>query len=96
MSVWEWDMDTDSLEVEYQFTRGSEGVQYYADGSGEPPSSSEISLLKFFYNGQDVTELVLELANPNVIDDLEREIIEWEESSMGRGDWEDYWEKGWD
>jgi len=95
MKVWDWDIDTDSLEVEYQFTGGSEGVRYYPDGSGEPPSASEVSLLKFFYNGQDVTELVLQLANPNVIDDLEREIIEFEETCLDdpRGDWEDYWDK---
>lgn len=94
MKVWEWDLDlTETLEVEYEFDFGEPEVLYYADGSGQPASPPQVSFLKFVYNGTDVTELIEQTINASLIDDLELDIIEFEESCVGRVDWEDYWDR---
>jgi hypothetical protein len=93
MRIWEWDTTlTEPIEVEYQFEAGEEEVTYYPDGSGQPSSSPQVSLIRFIYKGQDITELIWEFVNHNMIDDLEDEITEFEESGGGV-DWEDFWDK---
>tara|TARA_Y100000401_G_C8325657_1_gene228076 strand:- start:6720 stop:7016 length:297 start_codon:yes stop_codon:yes gene_type:complete len=90
--VWEWDMSlSEDIIVEYEFDFGSEGVMYYPDGSGEPPQPSQLSLIKFFYKGQEITDLIEEMVNQKLLEQLEQDITEFEESGGGF-DVEDFWD----
>ena len=90
--VWEWDMSlSEDIIVEYEFDYGSEGVLYYADGTGEPPSPSQLTLIKFYYKGQEITDLIEEMVSAKLLEQLEQEITEFEECGGGF-DLEDYWD----
>ena len=93
MRYWDWEVTTDEpVEVQYTYTKGEDGVRYYPDGSGLPPSPSSVELVQFTYQGKDITDLIFELVSHKVLDDLQTEISEFEEEGGGY-DWEDYWER---
>lgn len=88
MRVWEWFFDgdcsvSDPIEVEYSFDAGEREVTYHLDGSGQPATPSSVDIVRFRFKGVDVTNLIWELAHSNVIDELEMEIAEHEESGGG-------------
>ena len=93
MKTWDWDISlTEPIEVQYEYDAGEEEVTYYSDGSGHPATPSDVVLLKFMYQGEDITDLVWELAHHKKLDELEHEICEHEDTG-GSYDCEDYWDK---
>ena len=88
MRVWEWFFDgettvSDPIEVEYSFDAGEREVTYYNDGSGQPATPPSVDIVRFRFKGVDITNLMWELVSAKVIDELEMEIIDHEETGGG-------------
>ena len=85
---WEWyfdeaDSSGDPIEVEYQFDFGEKEVTYHNDGSGTPSSPVMLDLIRFQFKGVDVTKLIWALVTSEAIEDLEMEIMGFEEDGGG-------------
>lgn len=54
------EIDGAVVQVTYHLTPGEPMVRYSGDGSGHPGSSDELSNIKIYFNGLEVTELYSE------------------------------------
>lgn len=78
---WVWSHTEPAIVIEYQYTPADPGVAYYADGSGQPPSPAYIDVVGFTFRGADITNLMEMFMDESMVDDIEDEIIEWEQNA---------------
>lgn len=76
---WEWSCTDPAIVIEYDFTPGDPGVTHFEDHSGEPPSPPYVDITTFKFQGVDITDLMEMLMDQSLADEIEAEIIEWEE-----------------
>ncbi|NRA78768.1 MAG: hypothetical protein HRU18_11210 [Pseudoalteromonas sp.] len=66
-----------NLLVEYDFEKGDDGVRYYPDGTGYPPTSDTVDIIKIMVDDVDIYDLI----DDGCIEDIEDAII-FEENNL--------------